>query len=113
MATLGKSVPRKLVYRRPRFRVNLPVVLHDSSGAMIRGNCVEMSVEGAGLRLGQAPQMSEPSHIEIAFGERIVRLGVRLVYRRDGNLFGVRFLPTCLDEKEQIAQIVGFIQHQG
>jgi hypothetical protein len=109
----GKSIPRKLVYRSPRFRVDLPVTVYDGMGRAISGRCTEMSTEGAGIRLRDSPSTDDTLRIDLSLGAHVVSLNAGLVYRREGNFFGVRFLPSCAEEKETIARIIEFIQHRG
>lgn len=106
-----RSIPRKLIYRHPRFRVDLPIVLHDGEGRAISGRCSELSSEGAGLRLREMPFTGDPVRIEISLGDCLVSVPARLVYQRDGNVFGLRFLPSSADEREEIARLVATVQH--
>lgn len=106
-----RGIPRKLIYRHPRFRVDLPVVVHDGQGRRIAGRCSEVSSEGAGLRLLDVPFLEDSVRIEIGLEGRVVSLPARLVHRREGNRYGLCFEPASADEHEAIKRMVASVQH--
>ncbi|MDR3762488.1 MAG: PilZ domain-containing protein [Acidobacteriota bacterium] len=106
-----RSIPRKLVYRRPRFRVDLPVVLHDEQGRRLHGRCSELSSEGAGLNLHEAPAAGKPVRVEIEVDEQVVRVTGCVVRQHGGNRFGLRFLPAGAEERRAIERMVALVQH--
>jgi hypothetical protein len=71
-----------------------------------------MSSEGAGIRLREAPSVDETFRIDFNLRVRVVSLNAQIVYRHEGNLFGIRFVPSSAVEQEEIAQIIEFIKQR-
>jgi hypothetical protein len=96
---------KKLIYRLPRYHVDLPVVLHFTART-ISGRCTDISSEGVGVRLLDEPLVGESVILEFVLRGKSVRANARVEYRSDINFYGLRFQFSSESERQSITQLI-------
>jgi len=101
---------KKLIYRRPRYRIDVPVTLRQARQQSLVGRCTDISSEGVGVCILEELPIGETLTIEFALGSSAVHANARVEYRYDHRCYGLKFLFLSSQERDSVARAVNTIQ---
>jgi hypothetical protein len=103
-------VTKKFEYRRPRYRADVPIVVHISPQYSTCGRCRDVSAEGLGIRLVEQLPTGRIVTVEFTLEGCPVRASARIEYRCDGNYYGLRFQFSSEQERCVVDRMIESIQ---
>jgi hypothetical protein len=97
---------KKFVYRRPRYRVDIPIVVHVTPLYSIWGRCTEISAEGAGVRQNEELRLDEMVEVEFALRGSEIRVVASIQYRYHENCYGLKFHFSSEQERDSFRDLL-------
>ena len=82
---------REFIYRRPRLRTDIPVLVRLTPVYSIPGRCLDVSTEGIGVRLEGAPPPDTMVVLEFVLCGKPFQIEARLQHRAAKTITGSRF----------------------
>jgi hypothetical protein len=101
---------KEFIYRRPRYRVDVPVIVHLTPLYSTCGRCTDVSAEGLGVRLAEPAPVGDIVMVEFLLRGHPVRAKARVEYSRDGIYHGLRFELSSLQERDCVKEMIGSLQ---
>jgi hypothetical protein len=97
---------RKFEYRHPRYRTDVPIVVHLSPTYSICGRCTDISVEGIGVRLASALSIGDVVTVEFSLEGHSVCSTARIEYCRNDNYYGMRFQFSSEQARDSLGHLL-------
>jgi c-di-GMP-binding flagellar brake protein YcgR len=92
---------KEFIYRRPRHKTDIPVLVRFTPVYSIPGRCIDISAAGLGARLGEAVPIGKVVQLEFVLEARAFSIPARVQYRCSQNYYGLTFQFSS--ELEQVA----------
>ena len=97
---------KQFVYRRPRHRIDIPIVVRVAHQYSMFGRCTEISAEGLGMRLSEVVPPGKMVEVEFTLEGRSLRVAGQIQYRRDENCYGLQFSFSSKQEQEFFKKLI-------